>query len=244
VEQVLARGEQIKAGLVMDHIGWPDPSDTTGLMNEVSYDGAESERIADLFDSVRTEYQIEIGFGKDETIQNSDEHSYWDLNQTAVSSGGGWLNYRPNYHGCGDTVSNIDFTNVLRVAQQNLAVGLKLDEEPYTPTAVSVAPLQAKSLHESILVGWQSVSELDIISYTLYRSVGKKGEPRMIYQVPAANPGQLWGVSYGFIDRTIEKNVVYFYWLEVEKNGTNEMLDPAFAMLAAHKLYLPTVQRK
>ncbi|MCQ3976704.1 MAG: hypothetical protein DPW09_25020 [Anaerolineae bacterium] len=127
--QALERGEQIKAGLVMDHIGWPYPSDPTGYFNEVSYIDAESERIADMFNQVRTDYGITIGFGKDGGVQNSDEHSYWNFGQTAVSSGGGWLFYRPNYHICGDTVSNINFTNVLRVAQQNLAVGLKLDAE-------------------------------------------------------------------------------------------------------------------
>ncbi len=67
-------------------------------------------------------------------IQNSDEHSYWAFGQIAVSSGGGWLFYRPNYHDCGDTVANINFTNVRRVAQQNLAVGLRLDTESYPPT--------------------------------------------------------------------------------------------------------------
>ncbi len=129
VQQALARGEQIKAGLVMDHIGWPYPDDPTGYMNQVSYNGAEAQRIASLFNQVRSDYGIVIGFGMDSGVQNSDEHSYWDYGLTAVSSGGGWLYYRPHYHSCGDTVSNIDFTNVLRVTQQNLAVGLKLDTE-------------------------------------------------------------------------------------------------------------------
>ncbi|GIK75307.1 MAG: hypothetical protein BroJett021_42950 [Chloroflexota bacterium] len=134
VQQTLVRGEQIKVGLVMDHIGWPHPGDPTGLMNQVSYSGAESERIADLFNQVRSQYGIVIGFGKDGGVQNSDEHSYWNYGQVAVSSGGGWLYYRPNYHLCGDTVANISFTNVLRTTQQNLAVGLKLDAEPFPPT--------------------------------------------------------------------------------------------------------------
>ena len=144
VQQALARGEQIKAGLVMDHIGWPYPADPSGSFNEISYNDAESDRIADLFNQVRVDYGIDIGFGKDFGLQNSDEHSYWAFGQTAVSSGGGWLYYRPNYHDCGDTVSNIDFTNVLRTAQQNLAVGLKLDAEPLvappTPTATPPPP--------------------------------------------------------------------------------------------------------
>ena len=140
VQQALNRGEQIKAGLVMDHIGWPYPSDPTGYMNEVSHNGAESERIADMFNQVRSDYDIAIGFGKDWAIQNSDEHSYWDAGLTAVSSGGGWLYYRPNYHLCGDTVSNINFANVLRTAQQNLAVGLLLDAESYPPPNQTSVP--------------------------------------------------------------------------------------------------------
>ena len=137
VQQALLRGEQIKAGLVMDHIGWPNPGDPTGYFNEVSYAGDESNRIADLFNTVRAEYGLVLGFGKDQAIQNSDEKSYWAYGQVAVSSGGGWLFYRPNYHVCADTVSNIDFANVQRVAQQNLAVGLKLDAEPNGSTGTA-----------------------------------------------------------------------------------------------------------
>ncbi|GIK40303.1 MAG: hypothetical protein BroJett011_41360 [Chloroflexota bacterium] len=144
VQQALARGEQIKVGLVMDHIGWAYPSDPTGYMNQISYIDTESERIANMFNQVRTDYGIVIGFGKDYGIQNSDEHSYWNNGQTAVSSGGGWLYYRPNYHSCGDNVSNINFTNVLRVAQQNLAVGLKLDAEVIGATSTPTnTPLPA-----------------------------------------------------------------------------------------------------
>lgn len=140
VQQALARGEQIKAALIMDHIGWHYPSDPTGYFNEISFIDTESERIADMFNQVRADYGIGIGFGKDQGLQNSDEHSYWAYSQVAVSSGGGWLYYKPNYHGCGDTALNINFTNVLRVAQQNLAVGLRLDADApggSTPTVTS-----------------------------------------------------------------------------------------------------------
>lgn len=128
LRQALARGERIKAGLNMDGIGWHQPSDPTGYFNQISFSDAESERIADLFDQVRADYGIQIGFGKNEG-GGSDERSYWDHGFPAVNSGGGWLYYRPNFHGCGDTASNINFINVLRVAQQNLAVGLRLDAE-------------------------------------------------------------------------------------------------------------------
>ena len=53
VEQALARGEEIKAGLNMDHIGQSRSSDPTDYVNGLSYNNAESERIADLFGSVQ-----------------------------------------------------------------------------------------------------------------------------------------------------------------------------------------------
>ncbi|MBP1684174.1 MAG: Peptidase [Deltaproteobacteria bacterium] len=129
VQQALARGEQIKAALVMDHIGWQNSPDPTDLMNEISYSGAESQRIASLFNQVRTDYGISIGFRTNQGLSASDSSSYWKSGQTAVHSEGGWGTYRPNYHGCGDTISNVNVANVLRSAQENLAVGLLLDAE-------------------------------------------------------------------------------------------------------------------
>jgi hypothetical protein len=140
VQQALARGEAIKAGLNLDQIGYPDPTDPTGLMNEISYIDDESKRIADMYDEVRTEYGIVIGFRENKGFTSSDEFAYWNQGQTAVSNEGGWLTYRPYYHDCGDTVSNINFTNVLRAAQENVAVTIWLDQETNgstsTPTVV------------------------------------------------------------------------------------------------------------
>ena len=143
VQQALARSEQIKAGLNINSVGWPDPSDPTGLMNEIWYNNAESQRIANLFNQVRTDYGISIGFRSNAATTTSDERAYWNLGQTAVTSVGGWSTYRPNYHGCGDTVANIDFTNTLRTAQENLAVGLRLDGELSHPRSLWRYPLKA-----------------------------------------------------------------------------------------------------
>lgn len=140
VQQALLRGEKIKAGLNIDSTGWPDAPDADGpnYMNEVWYNDTESERINDLFNTVRTDYGIDIGFRKTPATITSDERAYWFNGQTAVTSVGGWTTYHPNFHGCGDTVANIDFTNTLRTAQQNLAVGLKLDAEILPPTIALV----------------------------------------------------------------------------------------------------------
>jgi len=145
VQQLVARGEQIKAALNIDHIGALDPNDPTGYVNGISYNDSESSRIADIFGAVLTQYGIDMDNAKLGAIQNSDQRSYWDSGLTAVSSGGGSFFYNdPYYHNCGDTVSNINFGNVLRVAQQNLAAAVKLDGESFpsagTPTGTSSVP--------------------------------------------------------------------------------------------------------
>ena len=52
---------------------------------------------------------------------------------------GGWSTYHPNFHGCGDTVANMDLTNILRSTQQNLAVGLNWG--PFTSSYKDVIAL-------------------------------------------------------------------------------------------------------
>ena len=160
VQQALARGEQIKAGLIMDHIGWQNSADPTDLMNEYPYNpgDAESVNIANLFNQVRTDYGISIGYRTNQGISNSDNISYWNAGQTAVQSEGGWSTYRPNYHDCGDTVSNIDFANVLRTAQENLAAGLMLDTEVIGATATpSLTPTPTR-------IGVITIGEANILS--------------------------------------------------------------------------------
>ena len=159
IQQALSRGEIIKAGLNMDQIGWPDPTDPTGFMNEIWYDGSEAEHIADLFNQVRLDYGIDIGWKKTPGLGNSDEHAYWNLGQTAVSSAGGFGTYHPNWHDCSDTVSNINFTNVLRTAKQNLAVGLKLDAEVIGATSTPT------STPTSTTAGSITIGETNILGY-------------------------------------------------------------------------------
>jgi peptidase M28-like protein/Big-like domain-containing protein/IPT/TIG domain-containing protein/invasin-like protein len=149
VQQALARGERIKAGLNIDSTGWADPpvDGHPSYMNEVWYNDAESSRIDDLFQSVALEYGIDIGFRKTPATITSDERAYWlqPVPQTAVTSVGGWSSgVHEGFHGCGDTVDNIDFINVQRAAQQNLAVALKLDAEVIPPVVrLALAPASA-----------------------------------------------------------------------------------------------------
>jgi hypothetical protein len=139
VEQVVNNGEQIKAALIMDGIGWSELAPQN--MNCI-WDAKDPEtmRIAGLFDQARQRYAIDIGWRRCTTnhLQFSDNAVYWDEGLAAVLSIGGLPYTDPNYHKCGDSMNSIDMQNVYKTAQENLVVLLTLDaEQPGTP-----APLQ------------------------------------------------------------------------------------------------------
>ena len=81
-----------------------------------SYD-AETHRVAGIFDTVRAEYGIDIGF-LEGTGSYSDNQSYWNVGLPASLSIGGWPYQAPGYHGCGDTVDVVDFANIFKIAEQ------------------------------------------------------------------------------------------------------------------------------
>ena len=129
VSQVVSRGEQVKANLNMDGIGWKQyPAYNK---NSLWQNGTpESLRIANLFNTVRTAYGINIEWELvSPSGQTSDNASYWNAGFPGVLSIGGLPYSKPGYHGCGDTMPNIDMPNVYKTAQQNLAVLVTLDTE-------------------------------------------------------------------------------------------------------------------
>jgi peptidase M28-like protein/F5/8 type C domain-containing protein/List-Bact-rpt repeat protein len=143
---VQSRAERIDAALIMDGIGWSETAPDS--MNDVWFSsaGSASERIADLFETVRTTYGIAVGYRKT-TGSYSDNQSYWDVGLPAVLSIGGTPYLAPGYHGatadggCADTMDKLDVRNILATAQENLAVLLTLDDEapPLPPEGRLVA---------------------------------------------------------------------------------------------------------
>ena len=129
LDAAIARGDDIRAGLVMDGIGWSEIAPEA--MNCLWQVGSESLRIAALFDEVRTLYGIDIQFRlcSPVTNQTSDSSSYWNRNIPAVLSIGGLPYVAPGYHNCGDTLAQVDLQNVYRTTLQNLAVLMELDAE-------------------------------------------------------------------------------------------------------------------
>ena len=131
-QQIVDRNEKVKTGLVFDGIGWSE--DAPDHMNCIwANSKPESQRIANIFDTIRTEYGIDINWrlcSPDPLPQVSDNVSYWEHNLTSVLSIGGLPYEDPNYHACTDDMIAVDMGNAFKTIQQNLVVALLLDAEP------------------------------------------------------------------------------------------------------------------
>ena len=130
VRLLLERGEQIKAGLMMDGIGWsiiPGANNNEVWWNSLAPD---TQRIVGIFDAVRSIYGIDINFnGIHQPYGGGDGQPYLDQGLPAIMSIGGTPYNAPGYHGCADIMAVLDMQNILKTTQQNLAVLLELDKE-------------------------------------------------------------------------------------------------------------------
>jgi hypothetical protein len=133
--QIVNRGEALKASLVMDGIGWSEIAPQH--MNCLWAEGApENLRVAQLFDAARQQYGIDIAWRLcTSTGQVSDNVSYWEKGLPSVASFGGLPYVDPNYHKCTDDMQAIDMQNAYKTTQENLAVLLWLDAEPWSSPA-------------------------------------------------------------------------------------------------------------
>ena len=141
-QQIVDRNEKVKAGLVFDGIGWSEiaPHDMNCIWANSK---PESQRIANIFDTIRTEYGIDINWrlcSPDPLPQVSDNVSYWEHNLTSVLSIGGLPYEDPNYHACTDDMIAVDMGNAFKTIQQNLVVALLLDAEPWSTTLMQEQP--------------------------------------------------------------------------------------------------------
>jgi len=133
VKLIDTSGEGVKAGLIMDGIGWSESAPEH--MNCLWDNGdGETRRLSNMFNSVRNEYGIDINWRLcSPSGQWSDNWAYWERQLPAVLSIGGLPYSDPHYHQCGDNMGSISMYNVFKTAQENLAVLLKLDAEDSNP---------------------------------------------------------------------------------------------------------------
>jgi hypothetical protein len=115
---------------------------------------------------------------------------------------------------------------------------------PDDPTAVTLASFEASSYNGLILIEWETVLELDILGFNIYRSTSLAGERVAVNPelIPNSLTGFLGG-SYEFQDTDVQPGVTYFYWLEVVGMYGPEWMAGPIESTTYHYLYLPLTSR-
>ena len=97
----------------------------------------------------------------------------------------------------------------------------------------------------TILLRWETASELDNLGFNLYRAaaVGEIGAERVQLNdtlIRAAHPGSPLGASYEFNDETVRPGMTYLYWLEdVDIYGAATLHGPISVRLEPVRRLLP-----
>jgi hypothetical protein len=110
-----------------------------------------------------------------------------------------------------------------------------------SPTPVRLENFHATSLFQGVQLDWQSVQEIDLLGFNLYRAEAPDGSQSMLNTqlIPAVNPGSLRGNPYQYLDTTALTGTTYYYWLEWVGTGASEMFGPVNAVSLSNRVWLP-----
>jgi hypothetical protein len=107
-----------------------------------------------------------------------------------------------------------------------------------SPTAVDLLWFKSRGRISSILVGWETASELDNVGFNIYRGEHADGPKFKINEelIPTlVPPGSPFGAVYKYRDTTAQPGVIYYYWLEdLDISGKTNLHGPEKA-----KVFLP-----
>jgi len=104
------------------------------------------------------------------------------------------------------------------------------------PTAVELASFTAtpQAWTKSILLEWETISEVDNLGFNLYRAESPDGRQIRLNAnlIPSQGPGSPIGFKYSFADRTARPGRTYYYWLEaVDIYGMTASYGPVAAAI-------------
>ena len=112
------------------------------------------------------------------------------------------------------------------------------------PTAVELVYFTATAGDSSILLAWETVSEVDNVGFSVYRAESPTGARIKLNDelIPSQAPGSPIGAIYEFPDATAEQGRYYYYWLEnVDIYGQTALYGPKGAIIGSVRIYLPLV---
>jgi hypothetical protein len=88
-----------------------------------------------------------------------------------------------------------------------------------------------------INITWQTLQEVDLTGFNIYRSTSPDGTRGLLGNLPAIGPS-----GYEFDDLTVVKGVTYYYWIEFVSKVNTFFENPVFATIYWN-LYLPILKR-
>ncbi|MBN1138371.1 MAG: hypothetical protein JXM73_17415 [Anaerolineae bacterium] len=106
----------------------------------------------------------------------------------------------------------------------------------FEPTAVDLKSFTAtpQAWTGTILLEWETVSEVDNLGFDLYRAESPGGRQIKLNDslIPSQGPGSPMGYVYSFVDRTARPGRTYYYWLEaLDIYGQTERYGPVSALI-------------
>jgi hypothetical protein len=122
--------------------------------------------------------------------------------------------------------------------------GLTISAPNATPTAVTLSFFTATGREDTVLIEWETTSEIDTLGFNLWRSENRDGDcvllnPTLI----AAEPGSIWGRHYSYADGAVVPGVTYYYTLEEVGAGSTFYGPVAASLVRSYSIYLPIVLR-
>jgi hypothetical protein len=116
------------------------------------------------------------------------------------------------------------------------------------PTAANLAGFQATSFAGTVTLTWQTLLEIDILGFDLYRCPQPISLPDESCtqlnpdMIPASVPGKLIGASYTYLDSGLLPGQFAYYWLEVVNRDGQQLYGPQQAT-GQYGVYLPLTMR-
>ncbi len=119
-----------------------------------------------------------------------------------------------------------------------------------SPTAVALSRFDGQAMDDgSVLLEWETVSEVDLLGFHLYRAQSEAEPPVRLteYMIPSQSPGSPIGGSYFYQDQTTVPGTTYYYWIDViQLDGTPLRFGPVRVTAGSggmYMIYLPLAMR-
>jgi len=113
------------------------------------------------------------------------------------------------------------------------------------PTEVTLSRLETSVQNGSVIVKWETTSEIDNLGFNLYRSASTNGARTKLNStlIPSlVPPGSPFGAAYEYADTGVAPGMVY-YWLEgLDIYGHTEIYGPVEAQVALHTLHVGPIR--